>query len=184
MKEGTENLIQNAAGYSIGLAVIMIILGCLAIIMPMLTGVAVSAMFGWIVLIGGFVYVGYAFSANSVGGFLWRMLISLAYVVGGSYLLLNPGLTLNVLTIALAAVFVIEGLFEILAFAALRATPAAGWILFDGIVAIVLGVLIAYNLPSTSSWAIGTLVGINLLMSGFTRLFYSSAVKGAVSATA
>jgi len=184
MKEEAENLIENVAGYSIGLAVIMIILGCLAIVMPMVTGVAVSVMFGWIVLIGGFVYVGYAFSANDAGAFLWRMLISVVYVVGGSYLLLNTGVTLGVLTFALACIFVIEGLFEIFAFFALRGMPGAGWVLIDGVVAIVLGLLIGYNLPNSSSWAIGTIVGVNLLMSGFTRLFYSTAVKGAVSATA
>ena len=162
----------------------MIILGCLAIVMPMITGMAVSVMFGWIVLIGGFVYVGYAFSAERAGSFVWRMIVSLFYVVGGSYILLNPGVTLEALTFALACVFVLEGLFEIFAFIALRAMPAAGWILFDGIVAIALGLMVGYNWPSSSTWALGTLVGANLLMSGFTRLFYSSAVKQAVGASA
>jgi uncharacterized membrane protein HdeD (DUF308 family) len=184
MKEGPENLIENTAGLSIGLALLMIVLGVLAIVMPMLTGLAVSVMFGWIVLIGGFVYVGYAFTAKGVGAFLWRMLISAVYVVGGSYLILNTAVTLEVLTFVVACVFVAEGLFQIFAFIALRAMPASGWLLLDGIVSIVLGLLVAYHWPGSSAWVIGTLVGANLLVSGFTRLFFSAAVKQAVSSPA
>ena len=184
MKGESENLLENVAGYSVGLAILMIVLGCVAMVMPMITGIAVSVMFGWIVLIGGFVYVGYAFTATGVGAFLWRMLISLVYVVGGSYLILNTGLTLGVLTFVLACIFVVEGLFQIFAFFALRAMPGAGWILLDGVVSIMLGALVAYNWPGSSTWAIGTIVGVNLLTSGFTRLFYSASVKAAVSSAA
>ena len=78
---------------------------------------------------------------------------------------------------------VVDGFFRHV-FAASPETPGLKDGLVDAIVAIALGVMIAYNWPNSSTWALGTLVGANLLMSGFSRLFYSSAVKDAVSAAA
>ncbi|MBV9215907.1 MAG: DUF308 domain-containing protein [Acidobacteria bacterium] len=185
MKEqGTENIFGTIAGYSIGISIVMIILGTAAIVLPMWTGIAVSVMFGWIILIGGFTYFIYAFSAGGVGGFLWRLLISVVYFIGGGYLLAHPVSTLEGLTFALAVIILVEGVFQIIGFFTVRELPGSGWLLFDGVISIVLGAMIAYNWPATSSWAIGTLVGANLLVSGFSRLFYSVAAKGAVSAVA
>jgi uncharacterized membrane protein HdeD (DUF308 family) len=65
-----------------------------------------------------------------------------------------------------------------------RSLPGAGWVLVDGIVTLILGFLIAYPWPLSSAWAIGTLVGVNLLVSGFTRLMYSGAARRELKATA
>jgi uncharacterized membrane protein HdeD (DUF308 family) len=65
-----------------------------------------------------------------------------------------------------------------------RSLPGSGWVLFDGIMTLLLGFLIGYPWPLSSAWAIGTLVGINLLVSGFTRLMYSIAVRRELKATA
>ena len=73
-----------------------------------------------------------------------------------------------------------EGIFRIVGYFQVRLLPGSGWLIFNGIVSIVLGGLIAYEWPGSSLWAIGTLVGVNLLFGGITGLFYSAAAKKAI----
>src|SRR5436305_14993046 len=125
--EGPINVISKAAGISIALAVIMIILGCLAVAMPGITGLAVSAVFGWLRFGAGVVYMGYAFTAVGAGSFVWRILIGLVYMAGGIYLAFNSDVTLQALTFALAAVFVMEGIFRIASYFQFSEAPGSGW---------------------------------------------------------
>ena len=184
MKEqSTTDVFKKITGMSIGLAVLMIVLGFLAIALPLATGIGVSILVGWIVVFGGFTYVAYAFAAQGAGAFLWRMLIGIVYVVGGFYLVFHPGLALASLTLLLAAILVAEGVLQMIVFFQFRSLPGSGWVLFDGIMTLLLGFLIG-SWPSSSGWAIGTLVGINLLVSGFTRLMYSVSARQELTATA
>jgi uncharacterized membrane protein HdeD (DUF308 family) len=64
-----------------------------------------------------------------------------------------------------------------------RSLPGSGWVLFDGIATLLLGFMIVYPWPSSSAWALGTLVGINLLISGFTRLLFSVEARKALGTT-
>jgi uncharacterized membrane protein HdeD (DUF308 family) len=185
MKEQeSNNPLKDLAGLSIGVSILMIILGCLAIVMPGATGIAVSVIFGWVIILAGFMHFAYAFAASGAGSFLWRMLIAVLYVAGGSYLLLNAPLTLGALTMAVAAIFIVEGIFQIIDFFQVKDLPGSGWLVFNAIVSIALGGMIAYQWPSSSAWAIGTLVGVNLLSNGFTGLFYSAAAKKAIGVAA
>jgi len=182
--QSITDVLKGVTGMSIGLAILMIVLGCLAIALPLATGIGISILVGWIVVFGGFTYLAYAFAAKGAGAFLWRMLIGIAYVVGGFYLVLHPGLALQSLTLVLAAILFAEGLLQVIVFFQFRSLPGSGWVLFDGIVTLLLGFLIAYPWPLSSAWAIGTLVGINLLVSGFTRLMYSVEARRVLKATA
>jgi uncharacterized membrane protein HdeD (DUF308 family) len=185
MKEQeSSNPLKDLAGLSIGVSIIMIILGCLSIVMPSATGVAVSVILGWVIILAGFMHFAYAFAASGAGSFLWRVLVAVVYIVGGSYLLLNAPFTLGALTMAVAVIFIMEGIFQIVAYFPARKLPGTGWLVFDGIVSIALGALIAYQWPASSTWAIGTLVGANLLFSGFSRLFYSTAAKKVIGVAA
>ena len=182
--QSTTDVLKGVTGMSIGWAVMMIVLGFLAIALPLATGIGVSILVGWIVVFGGFTYLAYAFAAHGVGAFLWRMLIGIAYIVGGFYLVFHPGLALASLTLIVAAILVAEGVLQMIVFSQFRSLPGSGWVLFDSIMTLLLGLLIGSPWPSSSGWAIGTLVGINLLVSGFTRLMYSVAVRKELKATA
>ncbi len=94
------------------------------------------------------------------------------------------GLALASLTLAVAAVFFAEGVLGSSCSSSSRALLGAGWILFDGIVTLLLAYLIWRPWPASSTWAIGTLVGINLIMSGFTRLMYSVTAHKTIKAIA
>lgn len=184
MKEQISGFINKMAGASIAVAVIMILLGGVAIAMPYLTGITFSIFFGWLILITGLFHFIDAFTAGGIGGFLWRLLVSVAYLVGGVYLILNPGLALGGLTFAIAFVFVVEGILRIIASLSFWKLPGSGWVLVDGLISIALGVMIGYSWPESSGWVLGTIIGVNLLVSGFTRLMVSATVKGAVKPAA
>jgi uncharacterized membrane protein HdeD (DUF308 family) len=185
MKEqSTTDVLKKVTGMSIGLAILMIVMGFLAITLPLATGIGVSILVGWIVVFGGFTYVAYAFAAQGAGAFLWRMLIGIVYVVGGFYLVFHPALALESLTLVLAAILVAEGVLQMIVFFKFRSLPGSGWVLFDSIMTLLLGLMIGYPWPFSSGWAIGTIVGINLLVSGFTRLMYSVAARRELKATA
>ncbi len=171
--QSTAGVFKEAAGMSIGCSIVMIVLGVMAILMPYSTGIGVSIFVGWIMVFSGFAYLAYAFVAQRAGSFLWRMLVGIVYVVGGGYLAFHPGIALESLTLVMAAIFFIEGVTGIVLFFQFRPLSGSGWILFDGLITLVLAYLVWRPWPSSSSWAIGTLLGINLIVSGFTRLMYS-----------
>ena len=173
----TTGIIRQATGASIGWGIAMILLGFLALCLPLAAGIGVSIAVGWIVVFGGILYGASAFAARGAGPFLWRALAGLVYVIGGCYLIFHPGLGLATLTLALALLFFFEGVTEILAFFQHRTIPGAGWILFNGFVTLFLAYIIWSPWPNSSVWAIGTILGINLILSGITRLTYSIAAR-------
>jgi uncharacterized membrane protein HdeD (DUF308 family) len=155
-----------------------------AIVMPIATGIGISILVGWAMVLGGFSYLAYAFAAQGAGSFIWRVLVGAFYIIGGGYLAFHPGLTLASLTLLVAAIFLVEGITEVVTFFQFSSIPGSGWTLFDGIVTIFLAYMIWRPWPVSSVWAIGTLVGVNLIFSGFTRLMYSVGAKKAIQAIA
>ncbi len=182
--QSTSGVFKEAAGMSIGWSIVMIVLGFVAVLMPFATGIGVSIFVGWIMVFSGFAYMAYAFAAQGAGSFLWRMIVAIVYVVGGGYLALHPGIALESLTLLVAAIFFMEGVTEMVVFFQFRSLPGSGWILFDGIVTLILAYLIWRPWPSSSAWAIGTLLGANLIVSGFTRLMYSVEARKTLKAVA
>jgi uncharacterized membrane protein HdeD (DUF308 family) len=180
--QSTTNIFKQAAGASIGWGLIMILLGVLALFLPLATGIGVSIAVAWIIVFGGIAYVASAFAARGAGSFLWRLLIGAVYILGGLYLAFNPGLALASTTFAMAVMFFIEGALETVLFFQFRALPGSGWALFDGLLTLCLAYLIWRPWPGSSIWAIGTILGINLITSGFTRLMYSVAARRTLEA--
>lgn len=178
------DIFSHITSLSIGLAVLMIVLGFAAMFKPFAAGLGISLFIAWIIVFSGVVHVVYAFAARNAGSFLWRTLIGVAYIVGGIYLMMNPSIALASFTLVLAAILIAEGVFQVMMFFQLRVLPGSSWILVDGILTLVLGGLIAYPWPGSSLWAIGTLVGVNLIVSGFTRLMFSVAARSLISSNA
>ena len=175
-----ENLRQSLKRFHavfIGSSILMVVVGVLAIALPLAAGIGVSIFVSWLIFLTGFAHLVYAFAAKGVGGFVWRLLLGIFYIAGGLYLAFHPGLSLVSLTLILAIILFSEGLMQVLAYFSLRALPGSQWILIDGILTLVLGLMIGLSWPSGSAWAIGTLVGINFLFSGLTRLGYAGAAR-------
>lgn len=115
---------------------------------------------------------------------IWKLLVGLAYLFFGVYLIMHPVLGVASLTLLLASLFLIEGILDIILFFQMRSLGGSGWVLVDGIVTLLLGLMIYLQWPSSSAWAIGTLVGVSMIISGVARVMLSQAVRKAAAAIA
>jgi uncharacterized membrane protein HdeD (DUF308 family) len=88
------------------------------------------------------------------------------------------------LTLVLASLFLVEGVLNIALFFKVRAVRGSSWFLIDGIITLLLGLMIYMQWPSSSAWAIGTLVGVSMIISGVTRVMLSMAVRKATDTIA
>jgi uncharacterized membrane protein HdeD (DUF308 family) len=172
---------KESMGWSIGISILMIVAGLLAITLPQVAGIAVNLFVGWMLVFSGGMHFVYAWQGRHNRGFVWELLLGVLYVVMGGYLLINPIRGLVTLTLALAFYLWIEGVLEFVLSYMMRTLPGAGWILFDAIVSVILAVLIWRTWPWSTEWAIGTLVGVNMLFSGVSRLMFSLAARRMVT---
>jgi uncharacterized membrane protein HdeD (DUF308 family) len=104
-------------------------------------------------------------------------LLALVYGFAGIYMLMHPLLGLVSLTPVLAVFLLIEGMIEIVFYFNIRKVPNSGWVLLDGIITLILGLLIWANWPSASAWVVARLVGISLMFSGISRFMLSLAIR-------
>lgn len=168
-------------GWFMGLGIVLLLAGVAAIAFPLLSTIAAKIALGWIFLVGGVVLVVHAFSAKQWRGFLLGLLIGLLYVVAGGWLAFFPFTGIVTLTILLAALFVAEGVLEVMMALRVRPHEGWGWLLLSGLVAVVIGVMIAAELPSSAVWAIGLLAGVNLISTGISFIVVALAGRRAGS---
>src|SRR5437667_2309756 len=173
--------VHKATTWSIGLSVLMIAAGVLAICVPVIAGVAVTALVGWLLVFSGLLHLAFAWRAGRAGAVLWEVALGIVYGAIGIYLLASPVAGLASLTLAIAAYLLIEGVLEFVLSIQLRPAPGSGWLLVDGIITLVLAVMIWSTWPSSALWVVGTLVGISMFFSGITRLMLSLAVRRIVA---
>jgi uncharacterized membrane protein HdeD (DUF308 family) len=146
--------------------VVIAVLGVLAILAPLVTGVALSILLGALLVVGGLVHVAHAFRAGGWTGSLWQVALGVLYTVAGISLLANPVVGLATLTLLLIVYFAIEGIVEVVGGLLTRSDPRWGWVVASGVVSLLLAALLWAGFPSTAAWAIGLLVGIQLLSTG------------------
>jgi uncharacterized membrane protein HdeD (DUF308 family) len=181
---GAGKIVKKASGLFIGMAVVFILLGILAIIEPGVAGLAVTIILGWLLIFGGGAHLVAAFSGGGAGRVIWQVLIGIVYIVGGFYFLMHPLLGLGTLTLMLAVIIVMAAVFEAIAYFRSRGEGGSGWLLVNALITLLLGGLIWFHWPSSSVWAIGTLVGVNLLMTGISPLMLGLAARKLVNRVA
>jgi len=175
-------IVRHASIWSIVWGVWLIVFGMLAIGSPFLAAVAVNVVIAWLIVLAGIVHVVLAFHAHGAGSVIWKLLVGLAYLLFGAYLIMHPLLGVVTLTLVLAMLFLIEGILDIVLFFKMRHLRGSSWVLVDGIMTLLLGLLIYLQWPSSSVWAIGVLVGVSMIISGITRVMLSLAVRKATTA--
>jgi uncharacterized membrane protein HdeD (DUF308 family) len=166
--------------------VIMVILGILAVIWPQISTIAVDVYVGWLFLLSGIVGLVSMFLAQNVQAFLWMLLTAALSLFVGIVLLWHPVEGAASLTLVLIAFFIVEGVFQIVASLSYRDIfPGQwGWMLASGIVDLILAALIIKGWPSTATWALGLIVGINLITSGLAITMVALAGRSLVRAVA
>ena len=167
----------RSATLSIVVGVLLLLVGLLAIALPFFAGIAASVFFGWLLLIAGIAHLVYAWSERGTRAVLWQILIGIAYLIAALYMLVLPVAGVITLTLVLAFYIVVAGIFELVVFSRLRGLPGTIWFLVDGLVSFLLAGLIFFHWPSSSLWAIGSLVGISLLFSGIARITFPLSLR-------
>jgi uncharacterized membrane protein HdeD (DUF308 family) len=169
--------VKKTVGWSIGLSVLMIVAGILAIASPLAAGIAVNLVVAWLLIFSGCVHLVFSWHTRSAGGLIWELLVGILYIFIGMYLLLHPVAGLLSLTLALAIYLFLEAILEFILGFTLRPLPGTGWLIFDGIVTLILAIMIWRTWPTSAPWIIGILVGISMLFSGTSRLMLSLAAR-------
>jgi uncharacterized membrane protein HdeD (DUF308 family) len=177
MAQNLSGVVRQASTLSLLWGVLLICLGVVAVGSPMIAAVAVNVFVAWLLVMAGVVHLIVAFHTREAGSVIWRLLVGLAYICFGGYLIARPAIGVASLTLVLASLFLVEGIFDIVMYFKVRSIMRATWILLDGIVTLLLGLLIYIHWPSSSAWAIGTLVGVSMIFSGVTRVMVSLAVR-------
>jgi len=155
-------------GLFLAQGVAMTVLGVFAIVWPQVSTVAVDVYIGALFFVSGAVGLVVMFFAPSVSAFLWSLLTAALSLLVGILLLWHPVEGAVSLTLVLIAFFIVEGVFQIAGSIAYREVfpESWGWLLVSGIADLVLAVLIVAGWPGTAGWALGLIVGVNLITSG------------------
>jgi uncharacterized membrane protein HdeD (DUF308 family) len=158
----------------------LVVLGILAILLPSLASLAATVLFGWILLLSGVIGLIATWRARHAPGLTWSLLSAILGIVAGALLLGWPVQGAFSLTAVLIAFLLIEGVFSI--FYALEHRRGLsgrwGWMLASGLVDLALGAILLAGLPGSAVWALGLLIGINMLFGGWALILMALTARG------
>jgi uncharacterized membrane protein HdeD (DUF308 family) len=160
-------------------AIVLLLLGGLAIFMPLLAGIATTIFLGWLLLLAGIVGLISTFGSRGLPGFVWSLISALLALGAGILLIAAPVRGLFSVTLVLIAFFLADGLMSVL-FALSHRSQLVGrwsWMLASGLVTIALAVIILLGLPSSATWALGIIVGVDMVMAGSSLLAFGTALR-------
>jgi len=173
--------VRSALGWSMAGGVAMIFFCAVAIAAPMIAALSAGILVGVAVLFGGAAQLVHAFETRGEPRFLLRLVVGILYVLAGYWLLARPEIGILSLAIILGTFLFAQGLLTSILGLQARPVRGWGWLLFDGVVSVILGLLIWAHWPSDAAWLIGTFFGISLVCSGFSRVMWSSVARRAIS---
>lgn len=150
------------------IGIVAIVIGCVAILVPALASLTTAIFIGWILLIAGAFLTAAAFTAHSLGTVVLRLLWAALTVIVGIWLIVEPHNGTLTLTLVLGIYFLFMGLTRVAVAFAARGQQGAGLVGLSGFLSLVIGIFILAKFPSSADWAIGLLVGIDLIFAGWT----------------
>lgn len=171
--------VKHGGGWLVALGIAMIVTGVLSIAAPLQTGIAVALVVGALMALTGLLEIGGAFRAASFDLGLGDFLGGLLYLGVGVLVLLHPLMGLGFLSILLAAFFFVRGVYAITLAWRLKPRSPWGWVLLGGALSVAFGLFLLLGWPLTGAWAVGVFVGIELLFSGWTMVFFGGTLRDA-----
>ena len=172
MEEAKKN-----SGLLIFLGILTVIFGVIAIGSPLITGVAVAVFVGFLLLASGVARIVHALKSKQWGTGFWGTAIGALGILAGLLMIFRPLVGLVTMTMLLAIYFLVDGISEIIAAFKIKPDQGWGWVLFNGIVAVLLGLMVWRQWPVSGAWAIGLLVGIHILMTGWSMIILGSGAR-------
>jgi len=178
--------LHEHSGLFLAEGIILVILGLLAIVVPPLATLAVTILIGWLFVISGIAGLVMTFMARRAPGFWWALLSAVIALVAGAFLLWQPLVGVLSLTYVLIAFFLIDGVLSIFLSIEHRRELVGrwGWILLSGVVNLIIAGIILAGLPGTAAWALGLLVGIDLVFGGTALIMVALAARRDAAAVA
>jgi len=172
---GVEHLRKRWASF-LGLGILLVILGLIAVGASTLVTLATILFFGWLMVIGGVLQAIHAVISRQWGGFVLDLFTGILYFVVGLLIVTHPAGTATTLTLLIAMFLMFSGIFR-LAVAAMVRFHHAFWLLLHGILNLVLGILIWQQWPSSGLWIIGLFIGIEMIFHGWTLIMLGLMAK-------
>lgn len=172
MEEAKKN-----SGFLIFLGILTVIFGVVAIGSPLITGVAVAVFVGFLLLASGVARIVHALKSKQWGTGFWGTVIGVLGVAAGLLMIFRPLVGLVTMTMLIAIYFLVDGISEIIAAFKIKPDQGWGWVLFNGIIAVALGLMIWRQWPVSGRWAIGLLVGIHILITGWSMIILGTGAR-------
>lgn len=172
----SSDITRSYRGWIIFAGVTLLVLGAAAIVYDGIATLASVAVFGWLLMLAGFMQIAHAFQVRAWSGFFLYLLDGIIRATVGLLLMLYPGSGAQALTLVVSFYFIVGGLFKTFGSAALR-FPSWGWSVASGLVSALLGVMLLMQWPVSGMWFIGFAVGLDLLLYGWALLMFAAAVQ-------
>ena len=168
---------KKNSGFLIFLGILTVIFGVVAIGSPLITGVAVVVFVGFLLLASGVARIVHALKSKQWGTGFWGTVIGVLGVAAGLLMIFRPLVGLVTMTVLIAIYFLVDGISEIIAAFKIKPAQGWGWVLFNGIIAVLLGFMIWRQWPVSGAWAIGLLVGIHILITGWSMIILGTGAR-------
>ena len=168
---------KKNSGFLIFLGVMTVVFGIVAVGSPLITGVAVAVFVGFLLLASGVARIVHSLKSKQWGTGFWGTLIGVLGVAAGLLMIFRPLIGLVTMTMLIAIYFLVDGISEIIAAFKIKPDQGWGWVLFNGIIAVLLGFMIWRQWPVSGAWAIGLLVGIHILMTGWSMIILGTGAR-------
>ena len=169
--------IKSSTAWLITVGILLLVLGIVCIVAPLVSGMAVELIVGGVMVVAGVAKLFHAVRARSWGSGFGEFLLGIFTALAGLLLLAHPLFGLAFLTLMLVAFFFLEGIAQFVIAFRLRTVSGWLWVLFGGVLSFLLAVLIYANWPLSGVWAVGTLVGIQILYNGWSLIAIGLAVR-------
>jgi len=179
--EDMKAKIQDNWGWFLALGVALVIGGMILIAAPLATSIAVTILIAAVIFVGGLIQLYHAFKTQGTAAFLWDLITGAIAVIGGIVIYVNPLAGTFALTLVIAAIFVAQGVSQVLLAFKLRPHEGWVWVLIAGLVSLAAGLMIWMDLPGSATWALGLIAGISVLVNGWSYIAIALAARAAKS---
>ena len=177
MAEASLPDVRKAGAWVIVWGILLIIAGFIAIMKPGVAALAFELLLGWLLIFAGIVEVIYAFQERGKDGFRFKLLTAILTLLLGVFMLMRPGLGIASIALMIGAFLFAHGISSVMLGFKLKPQQGWGWVLFDGILSIVIAMLIASGWPDSSVGFMGTLIGISMMYGGVWRIMLGRALR-------
>jgi len=169
--------VKRRSGWAVFMGLLTIALGIVLLMYPLATATATTLFLGWTLTLVGLAEIVLAFASQTPGQFFLRLLIAVLYGLTGIVLIVNPFTGAESLTLFVGSMLVVRGILAMVAAFRVRPLDGWGWLVADSIANLAAGGLIIAKWPSSTAWAVGTLVGASVLVTGVSRTVLAARIR-------